>query len=143
VLHAEDALSMAFSVESRTPFLDHRLVELCFSLPFTDKIADGWTKSILRRALRDDVPREILERRRKLGFSAPAADWLRRGAARAQVRDLLLDRRALDRGYLDGRRVELGLRAFESGPQLYVAHRVGRVWRWITLELWFQQFVDR
>jgi asparagine synthase (glutamine-hydrolysing) len=143
VLHAEDALSMAFSVESRTPFLDHRLVELCFSLPFTDKIADGWTKSILRRALREEVPTEVLERRRKLGFSAPAADWLRRDATRAQVRDLLLDRRALDRGYLDGRRVELGLRAFESGPQLYVAHRVGRVWRWITLELWFQQFVDR
>ena len=57
VLHAEDALSMAFSVESRTPFLDHRLVELCFSLPYTDKIADGWTKSLLRRALADEMPR--------------------------------------------------------------------------------------
>ena len=142
VLHAEDALSMAFSVESRTPFLDHRLVELCFSLPLTDKIADGWTKSLLRRALRDDVPAEILERRRKLGFSAPTAEWLRRDETRRAVRELLLDRRTLDRGWLDSRRVERGLRAFETGPPLYVAHRVGRVWRWITLELWAQDFLD-
>jgi asparagine synthase (glutamine-hydrolysing) len=134
---------MAFSVESRTPFLDHRLVELCFSLPFEDKIADGWTKSLLRRALRDDVPAEILARRRKLGFSAPAADWLRRGESLRAVRELLLDRHTLARGYLDRRRVERGLRAFESGPPLYVAHRVGRLWRWITLELWFRQLVDR
>ena len=48
----------------------------------------------------------------------------------------------LDRGWLDSRRVERGLRAFETGPPLYVAHRVGRVWRWITLELWAQDFLD-
>jgi asparagine synthase (glutamine-hydrolysing) len=143
VLHAEDALSMAFSVESRTPFLDHRLVELCFSLPFTDKFADGWTKSLLRRALRDDVPREILARRRKLGFSSPAAAWLKRDETRRAVRTLLLDRRSIERGVLDRRRLERGLRAFESGPPLYAAHTVGRIWRWITLELWFQDFVDR
>ena len=143
VLHAEDALSMAFSVESRTPFLDHRLVELCFSLPFTDKIADGWTKSVLRRALRDDVPPENLARRRKLGFSAPVAEWLRRDETRRAVRELLLDRRALGRGYLDRRRVELGLRAFESGPPMYAAHRAGRIWRWIALELWAQEFLDQ
>jgi asparagine synthase (glutamine-hydrolysing) len=142
VLHAEDALSMAFSVESRTPFLDHRLVELCFSLPFTDKISDGWTKSLLRRALRDDVSPEILARRRKLGFSAPVAAWLRRNETRRAVRELLLDPRALARGYVHRRHLERGLRAFESGPPLYVAHRASRVWRWITLELWAQQFLD-
>jgi asparagine synthase (glutamine-hydrolysing) len=134
---------MAFSVESRTPFLDHRLVELCFSLPFEDKISGGWTKSLLRRALRDDVPAEILARRRKLGFSAPAAEWLRRDETWRAVRELLLDRRTLDRGYLDRRRLERGLRAFESGPPLYAAHSVGRLWRWITLELWARDFLDR
>src|SRR5205823_5494765 len=116
VLHAEDALSMAFSVESRTPFLDHRLVELCFSLPFTDKIAGGWTKSILRRALRDDVPPEILARRRKLGFSSPVATWLRQEENGRAVRELLLDHSALGRGLLERRRVERGLCAFEGGP---------------------------
>jgi asparagine synthase (glutamine-hydrolysing) len=143
VLHAEDAISMAFSVEARTPFLDHRLVELCFSLPFTEKIADGWTKSLLRRSLAGDVPREILERRRKLGFSSPAAAWLRREETMRSVRELLLDRSSLERGLFDRRRLETSLRAFERGPSVYAAHRVGRLWRWITLELWFQEFQDR
>jgi asparagine synthase (glutamine-hydrolysing) len=142
VLHAEDALSMAFSVESRTPFLDHRLVELCFSLPFTEKIADGWTKSLLRRSLAGVVPQEILDRRRKLGFASPAAAWLRREESMRSVRELLLDRRCLERGLFDRGSLERALRAFERGPSLYAAHRVGRVWRWITLELWFQQFLD-
>jgi len=143
VLHAEDALSMAFSIESRTPFLDHRLVELCFSLPYSEKIRDGWTKSLLRRSLAGLVPQEILARRRKLGFSAPVALWLRLGANRRDVRALLLDRRCLDRGILPRRRLELELDAFERGPSIYAAHRAGRLWRWITLELWFQEFLDR
>jgi asparagine synthase (glutamine-hydrolysing) len=133
---------MAFSIESRTPFLDHRLVELCFSLPYSEKIRDGWTKSLLRRSLAGLVPQEILSRRRKLGFSAPVALWLRLGANRRDVRSLLLDRRCLDRGILDRRRLELELDAFERGPSLYAAGRAGRLWRWITLELWFQEFLD-
>ena len=142
VLHAEDALSMAFSVESRTPFLDHRLVELCFSLPFADKISGGWTKSLLRRALADAVPQEILERRRKLGFGAPVGSWLRLEENWSAVRELLLDRRCLERGIFDRKRLERALATFRRGPALYVAHRTDRVWRWITLELWFRDFVD-
>ena len=142
VLHAEDALSMAFSVESRTPFLDHRIVELCFSLPYSDKIADGWTKSLLRRALADTMPTEILRRRHKLGFPAPVVDWLKLEQNWADVRGFLLDRTTLERDIFDRRRLERELRAFGSGPPIYAAHRVGRLWRWITLELWFRDFVD-
>ena len=142
VLHAEDALSMAFSVESRTPFLDHRLVELCFSLPYTDKIAGGWTKSILRRALADAVPPEILARRRKIGYSSPVTQWLRLDENWRDVRELLLDRACLERGVFDRRRLERALSAFASGSQLQAIGKTGRLWRWITLELWFQEFVD-
>ena len=142
VLHAEDALSMAFSVESRTPFLDHRLVELCFSLPFHEKISDGWTKSLLRRSLTGIVPAEILARRRKLGFVTPVVRWLRLADNWGAVRELLLDPSALERGIFDRRRLELALRAFELGPYSYTSHLVLRVWRWITLELWFREFVD-
>ena len=143
VLHAEDALSMAFSIESRTPFLDHRLVELCFSLPYTDKISDGWTKSVLRRSLAGIVPPEILARRRKLGFSAPASEWLRLEANLRDAREVLLDGRCVARGLLDPRRLEFELTAFERGPARYAAARAGRMWRWITLELWFRDFVDQ
>ncbi|MSO95078.1 MAG: asparagine synthase (glutamine-hydrolyzing) [Thermoleophilia bacterium] len=142
VLHAEDALSMAFSIESRTPFLDHRLVELCFSLPYTEKIGGGWTKSLLRRSLAGDVPPEILARRRKLGFSSPAGTWLRRDDTWRGVRDLLLDPRCLGRGILDGRRLERALRVYERAPEVVRVHRTVRIWAWITLELWFRQFID-
>ena len=142
VLHADDALSMAFSLESRAPFLDHRLVELCFSLPLSDKISAGWTKSLLRRALADVVPSEILARRRKLGFSAPVGSWLSLDDNWRQARELLLDRRTLDRGIFDGRRLEHALRRFRRGPAIYRATRGDRIWRWLTLELWFRAFVD-
>lgn len=142
VLHAEDALSMAFSVESRTPFLDHRLVELCFSLPYTDKIADGWTKSILRRSLAGVVPAEILARRRKIGLSSPVTQWLRLEENWRDVRALLLDPACLERGVFDRRHLERALSAFERGSLLHAIHNTGRLWRWITLELWFQEFID-
>lgn len=142
VLHAEDALSMAFSVESRTPFLDHRLVELCFSLPYTDKIAGGWTKSILRRALADAVPAEILARRRKIGYSSPVTQWLRLEENWRDVRELLLDPACLERGVFDRRRLQRALSAFASGSELHAIGKTGRLWRWITLELWFQEFID-
>jgi asparagine synthase (glutamine-hydrolysing) len=133
---------MAFSVESRTPFLDHRLVELCFSLPFHQKMGDGETKRLLRRALAEEVPAEILARRRKLGFSAPLGQWLREERNWRDVRELLLDPRTLDRGLYDRRRLERGLRRFHQGPDLLSAYGAGRVWVWLTLELWHRDFLD-
>src|SRR5205085_1627956 len=100
ILHVEDALSMAFSVESRTPFLDHRVVELCFSLPFHEKIRDGWTKSLLRRSLADVIPAEILARRRKVGFATPYAAWLQRPDKWRDVKALILYARTTRRGLL-------------------------------------------
>ena len=127
VLHGDDALSMAFSVEARAPFLDHRLVELCFALPSSDKISGGWTKSVLRRALADVVPAEILARRRKLGFSAPVGTWLLRDDNWRDARELLLDRRTIDRGIYAARRLERALTLFRNGPSIYRATRVDRV----------------
>jgi asparagine synthase (glutamine-hydrolysing) len=133
---------MAFSVESRTPYLDHRLVELCFSLPYWEKISDGWSKSVQRRALRDLLPREILDRP-KLGYPAPVDRWLKRPDTWLAVRELLLDRRCLDRGIFDRARLERLLGHFASGWPASKVAPVGRVWRWITLELWFRDFIDR
>ena len=141
-LHGVDALSMAFSVESRAPFLDHRLVEFCFSLPASDKIAGGWTKSLLRRSLAGVVPDEILARRRKLGFSAPVGKWLLEPTSWDDVRGLLLDPVALERGLFRRGYVERELGRFVRAPALYRAHTVGRLWRWIVTELWFRDFLD-
>jgi asparagine synthase (glutamine-hydrolysing) len=76
LLHYEDRNSMAFSIETRLPFLDYRLVELCLSLPLRSKIRDGWTKWTLRRAMSGILPESIAWRRDKIGFEAPETQWL-------------------------------------------------------------------
>ena len=78
LLHYEDRNSMAFTIESRLPFLDHRLVEYAYSLPFDFKIKDGLTKYILRESLKSITPDSVLKRTDKKGFTTPGeVKWLR------------------------------------------------------------------
>ena len=78
LLHTEDLNSMAFSIESRVPFLDHRLVQLCFSMPNEHKVFEGETKRVLRAGMRGIVPDQVLDRRDKTGFITPGhTKWLR------------------------------------------------------------------
>lgn len=76
LLRYEDRNSMRHSIETRLPFLDYRLVEAAISLPAEYKIRDGWTKYLLRRAIDDILPSEIVWRKTKLGFEAPESVWL-------------------------------------------------------------------
>jgi asparagine synthase (glutamine-hydrolysing) len=76
LLHYEDRNSMAFSIETRLPFLDYRLVELCLSMPLRSKMRDGWTKWTLRRAMSGVLPESIAWRRDKIGFEAPETQWM-------------------------------------------------------------------
>lgn len=78
LLHTEDINSMAFSLESRVPFLDHRLVQLCFNMPNEHKVFRGETKRVLRAAMRGIVPDAVLDRKDKTGFTTPGhITWLR------------------------------------------------------------------
>src|ERR671938_64936 len=77
LLRYEDRNSMAHAIEARVPFLDYRIVELCFSLPASELVSGGRTKSVLRRALGDLLPPLVRERRDKLGFVTPQRAWLR------------------------------------------------------------------
>jgi len=70
-LHSEDRNSMLFSIESRLPFLDHRLVEYCLALPDDFKVHDGVSKYILRESMKDSIPDKIYNRHMKLGFPGP------------------------------------------------------------------------
>jgi len=74
-LHSEDRNSMLFSIESRLPFLDHRLVEYCIGLPVDFKIRNGYTKAVLRDAIHE-LPEEIKTRKDKMGFVAPDPVWV-------------------------------------------------------------------
>jgi asparagine synthase (glutamine-hydrolysing) len=76
LLRYEDRNSMAFSIESRVPFLDHRLVEFTLALPDDAKMQNGWTKFILRKTLDKKVPDEITWRTDKKGFVTPQKNWM-------------------------------------------------------------------
>jgi asparagine synthase (glutamine-hydrolysing) len=94
-----DKMTMANSLELRVPFLDHKILEFAATLPTNFKVRRFTTKYVAKRALRDSVPKQILERR-KAGFPVPYEHWLRT-EMRDWVHDLLLDREALSRGYFN------------------------------------------
>lgn len=77
LLHYEDRNSMAFSIESRVPFLDYRLVEFMFALPDEQKIKNGWTKYVYRNAMRNILPEAVRLRQDKMGFVTPEEPWIR------------------------------------------------------------------
>lgn len=74
--HDEDRASMAFSIESRVPFMDYRLVERVFEMPFDSKIREGITKAVLREGLKGILPEKIVKRYSKLGFASPEDKWM-------------------------------------------------------------------
>jgi asparagine synthase (glutamine-hydrolysing) len=75
LLRYEDRNSMAFSIESRVPFLDHRLVEYSLGLQSSVKLNEGWTKYILRKAIQDVLPSTVVWRKDKKGFITPQREW--------------------------------------------------------------------
>jgi asparagine synthase (glutamine-hydrolysing) len=99
ILVKVDRMSMATSLETRAPFLDADVMELAFSMPGHLKIRDGERKWILKRAMRDVLPREIITRKKE-GFSIPMKNWLRRELA-PLMRSLLSPARIADRGLFE------------------------------------------
>jgi asparagine synthase (glutamine-hydrolysing) len=76
LLRYDDRNSMRHAIETRVPFLDHRVVEFAVSIPAEYKIRHGWTKYVLRKAFGDALPREVAWREEKIGFEAPEHTWL-------------------------------------------------------------------
>ncbi len=135
LLRYEDRLSMAFSIESRVPFLDHRLVELAFALPDSAKLHAGWSKYALRRALSGVLPENVVWRRDKKGFPTPVGNWLRdhRGAA---ALGLLRDPQRRTRHIFPPSAVDPVVQAHVHGG----ADRSWQLWRVLSTELWLQAF---
>jgi asparagine synthase (glutamine-hydrolysing) len=136
LLMKQDQMSMAASIESRVPFLDHHLVEHVATIPARYKVSRGRTKRVLRLALEDLVPREILQRP-KMGFPVPISSWLR-SAFSPIVDEFVLGERSLRRG----------LFSTEAVRGLAERHRTGRedhgsrLWLLVNLEIWHRMFID-
>lgn len=88
LLRYEDRNSMAFTIESRVPYLDHPLVEYCLALPVESLVVDGYSKHILRHAVQEKLPHDVVWRKDKKGFVTPQAHWHKEQYA--QLRDFLL-----------------------------------------------------
>ncbi len=131
-----DKLSMAASVETRVPFLDNEIVDFMCTVPPELKIRGMTSKHILREAVKDLVPEQII-RRRKAGFGAPIRTWLRRDL-REMVDDLLSPGRIAARGYFDAAAVRRMIEDDRRGS----ADNTYRLWALLTLEVWHQVFLD-
>lgn len=104
LLRYEDRNSMYHGIESRLPFLDHRLVEYSLSLPLKYKLNGNETKSILREIMTDKVPHEVIYRKDKKGFEAPSSFWIKYVESAKQcidesqiIKDILVDEIPADR----------------------------------------------
>jgi asparagine synthase (glutamine-hydrolysing) len=134
LLQVEDRVSMAHGLESRVPLLDHRLIELAATIPADVKFKHGHMKHVFKRATRNIVPKQVLDRTDKMGFPVPLTEWMA-GDARGFVTDVLSSEAAMGRELIDNRRALGGL----DGE-----HRFGRkIWGLLSLELWQRAYHDR
>jgi len=129
-------MSMAASVESRVPFLDHEFVEHVVALPGHLKLRGWRTKAVLREALRDRVPRPILTRR-KMGFPVPVGRWLQ-GRFWPVVDELVLGPRALERKLF----APAALRRIAEEHRTASGAHGDRLWLLANLEIWQRIFLD-
>ncbi len=134
LLHVEDRVSMAHGLESRVPFLNHKLVEFAATIPANIKFKDGTLKRVLINSLREELPDKIVNRKNKMGFPVPLNEWLNNGL-RGFAFDMFNSQKAKDRPYFKSEEI---LKGISTEPQF------GRkIWGLLSLELWHQQFIDK
>ena len=136
LLMKQDQMSMATSVESRVPFLDHKLVEFTCSLPERLKLRGGTTKYILRESMKGVLPEQILSRS-KMGFPVPIGSWFR-GAYRSIIDEYVLSERAIERGIFNTHVVREIVRRHQDGGE----NHDERLWSLVNFEIWQRQFLD-
>jgi len=131
-----DIATMANSLEARSPFLDHHVMEFCARLPASYKLRGMRLKHLLKKAGAGLLPPETLTRR-KMGFGVPVGNWMR-GELRSWMEDLLLSPRALKRGYFQPEALRKVVDRHLEGRE----DRSFELWALLWLELWHQEFTD-
>jgi asparagine synthase (glutamine-hydrolysing) len=138
LLKWDDINSMHFSVETRVPFLDYRMVEKTLSMDSNRIINGGTTKYILRQAMHNILPEKIVKRQSKIGFATPEEDWFRNKSFQYIIFSILNSDSFRNRGYINP----------EVAKILYSQHlnkkiNISRdIWKWMNLELWFKKYID-
>ena len=135
LLMKQDQMSMATSIESRVPFLDHKLVEFTAKMPDAMKLRGGTTKYVLRESMKGVLPEKILSRS-KMGFPVPIGRWFR-GPFKSVIDEYVLSERALSRGIF----------APDFVRHIVSLHQAGedhseRLWSLLNFEMWLRRFFD-
>jgi asparagine synthase (glutamine-hydrolysing) len=134
LLHVEDRMSMANGIESRVPFLDHKIIELAATIPANIKFKDGKLKEILRISLGKILPKEVLERKDKMGFPIPLTQWIKNDL-RDYIISIFDSKESRDRNFFENDKI------IESiGVQKEFSREF---WALLSLELWFREFHDK
>ena len=136
LLMKQDQMSMATSVESRVPFLDHKLVEFTSGLPERLKLRGWTTKYVLRESMKGQLPEAILSRP-KMGFPVPIGAWFR-GAYSSVIDEYVLSDRALSRGIFSAEFV----RSLVARHQTSGENHSERLWALVNFEIWQRKFFD-
>jgi asparagine synthase (glutamine-hydrolysing) len=131
-----DVASMAHGLETRSPFLDHVLLEWAAAIPIDVRMAGGRTKALLKAAMEPYLPREVIYRK-KMGFGVPIGRWLR-AELKGMAYDTLLSQSARERGLFRPDYVQRLLDEHCSGSHNHHT----RLWALLMLELWFRMWVD-
>lgn len=136
LLHYGDAISMSKSIESRLPFIDIKLVEFSFQLPYNYKYKNGLGKYIHRVAMKNIVPKYILENPVKFGFNTPLSQHFE--SLDSEANKILLSEKCLDRGIYN----TMGLKALIDEHIVKSKNNSTMLFRLLSVELWFRKFID-
>ena len=135
--HMKDRVSMAYSIELRLPFLDHRMVEYALSLPTDYYFLNGRTKAIVREALAGNMD-DMVRLSSKRSIQTPQGMWLREEPMRSYINELINSDSFRDRGIFDDNKVRKAYKEFCKGSY----GNSFFVWQWINVEEWFRIFID-
>src|SRR3989344_2311412 len=137
LLRYEDKNSMKYSLEGRVPFLDFNLLRFIFSLSNEAIIKNGWNKYILRKAVKKLLPRSIVKRRNKIGFTTPEVEWFLR--MKNKIYGYFLSESFAKRSYFNQQEVLKSFQEFIEGKN----EDTMLFWRLLNLELWLRLFIDK
>jgi len=140
LLRYDDRNSMKWHVESRTPFLDHRLVEYIFSLPPEFKFKRGISKYILRKVIKGIVPDIIVERKDKVGFQFPDEDWLSSPEFQNFLNEIFNSEKFKSRKYWNYEKLK---RIYEKFLKKKSAFLFGVLWRAVNIHIWLEEFFEK
>lgn len=133
LLHVDDRTSMAWGLETRLPLLDYRIAELFASIPPNMKFKGGQNKALFKKAVKNILPKEILNRKDKMGFPVPLVQWYKTDL-KSYVEEILLGQRTEERGIYNVAAIR---------QHLHQETNFSRVtWGLLCLEIWFRTFID-